>query len=309
MTWLSSDLIAAVKRRGQFPDANGALTDPDILALADETMLEDIEPALFVPGSEYGVQTYEVELAKGTAAYRLPARAAVGKLRDLWYLDAAGNEKKLEEAPEERAPRTAGATSSDPSYYYLRGEHVVLLDTPSAAGGRKLRMRYYLRRPRLVEVSATGKVTNINPGTEVVTCDVVPATWTNASLLDFIRYGGLFDHLALDIDPDAVATGASGTITITTAGIPTDLAVGDYVSLSGESSVLCIPVEMHPALTSLTLARCLSAIGDPRADREMQIGLAKLERTAKKLAPRNEGTQAPIIPRNSPLRSGGFGWG
>lgn len=306
MVWTADDLVTSVKRRGQFPDANGALTDADILAIADEVMLEEIEPVLTKPGSEYLLQTKDVSLVAGTAEYRLPARAIVSKLRDLWYIDESGNERQLDQISHERAPVPAGQTGSDPIDFYLRGEHVVLRYTPSAAGGRKLRMRYYLRRPRLVLVAAAPRITAINTGTKVLTASI-PTTWTNANLVDLIHFGGLFDHLGLDLVVTAVD---GGFLNITlSAALPADLAVGDYVSLAGESSVLCIPVELHPALVSLTLARALRALGDPRAGAEEDAAAVKLAGLAPLFQPRVDGTAPKMVPRFSPLRNGGGVWG
>lgn len=271
-----------------------------MLALADEVMLEDIEPLLTKPGSEYLLQTSDVSLVASTAAYRLPKRAVVGKLRDIWYVDASGNESLLPQLSHEQAPQSGSATSTDPTGFYLRNEHVVLIPTPSAAGGRKIRMRYYLRRPRLVLVAAAPVITVVDSGAKKITVGAVPATMTTTALLDLVRYGGLFDHLGLDLAVSAV----TATDTTFTAALPADLAVGDYVSLAGESSLITLPIELHPLLVSLTLARCLRSLGDKRAEDEEERARQRIPALQALLAPRVDSTQPKIVPRYSPLRGG-----
>ncbi len=294
-----AELIAAVKIRGMFPDANGALTDSDIAILANQATIEDIQPYVLKAQSDYWVQESDITLVPGTSAYRVPKRAIVGKLRDAKIVGTDGTERELDQVSLP-SRSTSPSSTGEPVYFSLRGDQVVLVPGPGSAG--TLRLRYYLRRPSLVASTAVGVISSINTGTNTVTCTTVPSTWTNAMSYDLIRSGGLFDHLAMDRAASAVVTGASGTLVF--SSLPADLAVGDHVALAGQSTLVCLSEELATVLVGLALARCLSSLGDERAQAEMEMSVRRLNGVIQLLSPRTDAELIKIVPAHSPLRGG-----
>lgn len=295
----TTDLLADVKRACFLPSDEDTELDADLLSFATSACVLKLAPVLCFKGSEYYVRDKDTALVASEAGYRLPARAVLGKLRDLLIVDAAGVERDVTECNAEDAWRY-GATPGTPVAYYFRGEHVRLLPPPSTAGD-SLRMRYYLRRPKLVAVDAAPRITAIDTGARVITASI-PSTWTTASTVDLIRAGGLCDHLGIDLVVSAV-DGGFASITLA-AALPSDLAVGDYVSLSDEASLVCLPEELYEALVAFTASRQLQASADPRWQVAEGRGKEELAAVAKLFAPRNDGEGPRLINHHSPLRGG-----
>ncbi len=57
------------------------------------------------------------------------------------------------------------------------------------------------------------------------------------------------------------ADSAAGTLTLPGSAFSTAPAIGDYVCAPDTSPFIQLPVELHPALTELTVARVLRALG------------------------------------------------
>lgn len=303
MAWTTDDLIADFNRRGQFPDANGSLSSADILAIATEAQRVHIGPVLCVKGSEYYVRDADVAIST-SATYRMPARSVVGKLRDLLIVDANGTERSVDYCNPEDAWRY-GSLVGTPIAHTIRGELVVLLPTPSGAG-ETLRMRYYLRRPRFVTVAAAPRITAIDAGLKKVTVAAVPAGWSTSAPVDLIRANGLCEQLGIDL----AVSGVSATEVTLSGALPSELALGDYISLAGESSLVCMPEEIYPAFISIVVARAHEAMSNPIWKDALAAGLDELGSAAKLLYPRNEGAIPRAINWNSPLRQGATfrGW-
>lgn len=303
MAWTTDDLLASVKRRLLLPDANGQLSDTDLLALGTESLLEDATPLLTQPRSEYYVQQSDTSIVGDQQAYRLPARAVAAKLREIWYVEGT-EERRLHEVPVSRAVEYAGATGS-PELYYFEGERVRLLPTPAGSTG-SLRMRFYLRRPELVASSATRTITAITVATKTVTLSsAVPAGWDTSDRFDLIRNAGYCDHLGFDL----VATTVSGTTIIFSAALPGDLAVGDHVTLAGEASLVCVPEEVYPYVVAATCVRVLQALRDPALAAEHQLAQTRRAEVLALTTPRNDGDLPPVVRYQGAMRQARRYWG
>ena len=84
MAYTTTDLLAAIKRRAQLPDANGALTDADILALATPAMRTQIQPLIRSVREDYAVVSEVQTVVADQQQYPIPSRAEGGSVRDVW---------------------------------------------------------------------------------------------------------------------------------------------------------------------------------------------------------------------------------
>jgi hypothetical protein len=130
----------------------------------------------------------------------------------------------------------------------------MLYPTPDATGDT-LRMSYFVRPSSLVPTTECARITNISSNTLTLT---PPSGWSTSDTFDLVQGTSGFVLKGMDFSASQVNAGdivLSGTV-------PTDLEVGDYVCLSGESCFPHIPADAHQLLVQLTVVSCLEAMGD-----------------------------------------------
>jgi hypothetical protein len=238
----------------------------------------------------------DTAFSSSTTRYRIPDRAMLGKLREAYVVDSAGEVlEQLAQAPLE----SLGDGLGD---FYVEGEHLVFLEARSSD---YLRMFYYRRPSALVATSAVATVSSFDSGTKTITtAATIPGTFSTSVTMDIVRAKPGFSCLAVD----QVPTVASGTTITLTDALPTDLAAGDYVTLAGESPVPQIPVELHPLLSQATVLAALEARGDQAGVAAAGQKYSFLEKAAlQQLESRVEGAPAKLVYFN-PLFSGVRRW-
>ena len=303
MAWTADNLLTNVRLRARIPDGSSVASDAELLLLADELVADTFLPLIRGAAEEYMVAQQDTTITSGTAAYRIPERAQVQGLRDVILVQASsGDGVSMPRVPlEERAAYTSGPA---PGWragvgFCVQGDKVILLPSPTQSGFT-LRMRYYQRPSRLVPAASAAKVTVIS-ATPSFTVDAVPSTWTTSLKYDTIEGTPGFDWLGLD----ATATTASGTTMAFAATPSSEIAIGDYFALAGETPVPQIPAELHSTLVLALVARVHGMVGDAQAeDRALRQLAGRLEAAKTLLAPRVDGEEIRIINRTSPLRSG-----
>lgn len=300
--WTTTDLLASIKRKAFLPDAGGPFTDAELLAIADEKTLAVVIPRIEAVREEYYVATSDVAVAANTSEYRIPKRAASGVLRDVSWIDAAGNGGGPAFAPlgeRDIYAGAVGATAAMPRFT-IQGDYVVILPAPASASGT-LRLRYYRRPSKLVATTAAARVTGISGA--VYTCADVPTAMTTSTPLDLVCGQPTFAAIADDETPSGVATGASGTLTFASA--ITGAAIGDHFAQSGETPVPQIPESMRDGLADLVAAEVLLALGNA-AGMQMRaaLGEASIQKAAGAMTPRVHGKSPVTVNWNSPLRAG-----
>jgi hypothetical protein len=279
-------LLASLKRRGMLPSNSDTLSTADFLAIATEELQTYVFKLLMATREEFAVATYDLTLTSGTAAYKIPTRAVGGKLRNVASYDSSsGTLTPLLRLEPERITETANTGSV--SGYYLQGDDLVFVPTPGSAA--TIRITYFRRPSALVATSAVFTITE--KGTSSVLADTVPATFSTSETFDIVRCKPPFSILYQDL---TVNTVGAHSITLATT-VPTDVAVGDYVCLAGESPVAQVPVELHPLLSQRTVYKCLEALGDEKAA-VAEASADKMRADALTLlTPRVEGASRPIV--------------
>ncbi len=110
-----------------------------------------------------------------------------------------------------------------------------------------------------------------------------------------------FDTLGFDL----VVTSVTATTVVFSATLPTRLAVGDWVGLSGQSPVIQCPLELHPYLAQEAANYCLRGQVDNEA---YKAGLEEADRLRKDLetlfTPRIQKEGRKIVNRTRILRRG-----
>lgn len=321
MAWTADDLVAAVRRRAQLPDAaaDGAVSDADIVALANEELSLHLVPLVRASREDYWTTSEDVAIVSGTASYRVPWRAQASGLRDVCLVDSAGNERPLVRvSPTEIGRIQAYSGGIERIVFVMEGPSVRLVPTPTVSG-YTLRMRYHRAHSTLVPNSLAADFLGLS-STNVSTSTALPSGWSSLFTGDGTYVTGYLDiiHARPPFGPVAVSapiTNVTGTEFITwsdlvAAGVTASTVPGSvYFALEGETPIVDLPRECWPLLVSAVTARTLEVTGD-RDGAQMAIALYQRERenVAQLLEPRVEGAKVKVIDRNSPLRRGGRRW-
>lgn len=307
MAWTSDDLVSAVRRRAQLPDssADGALSDADILSLADEEISTLCLPVLHSAREDYHVKFSTTSVSSSTSRYRIPSRAVANGLRELTLLDGT-DEINLTQVPlENKDGYTSGglyvsSLTRSPSYV-IEGDEVVLVPSDHGLSG-SLKFYYYFRPGTLV-LTSSSQVMSITGVSGAVYSGSAPAGWSTSTSLDAVQAVPGFDLLLEATTPSSVS--ASTSVTFSSA--VTDLATGDYICEEGVTPIIQLPPEMHPLLYSAVLVRVFEALGDyEAAQASVRARETQTERVLKLLEPRNIGERMNVVNWYSPLRGGGY---
>jgi hypothetical protein len=124
--------------------------------------------------------------------------------------------------------------------------------------------------------------------------------------IDFISSTPSFDSL----EDDAAITVVSNQ-DVTFASLPADLAVGDWISLSGTTPIPQLPYEAHPVLAQLGACKALEAMGDANVKMAWSRYQQMADSFFKMIPPRTDSPAQKIVSPNSIYnrgRSRGYGW-
>lgn len=274
----SDTLISDIKILAGFSDDN-YWTDAEMLTILNREMKVTITPLVLKLQEEFFLQTKDYNITDG-GSYRLPKRSIGNKLRDVKIIDGDDYTDLLRLYEEDR--------SSGRSGYYINRNSLSLSDDITTG---TLRISYFLAPSSLVLEASVAEVLTIDSTTQV-TVSALPSTITTSTSVDFIQGVGPYDQLALE----QTISNISGT-TLTFASLPDDLAVGDYICLSGQSPVAVIPEELHPVLVQAALVTCLSSKKDSASKQEAEKLEAMKKTLLEMLDPRVESNDNKIRPQ------------
>ena len=295
MSFLSSDLMAAVKRYSAVPTSQVTFQSTDFYALADDSIRAKIVPLVIKAMAEFYVYPMNYAVNQNQNSYAIPPRAINMILRSVQIISTSDADTRvnLEQLSIEDLYATSGSTRTliKKSGFYIEGNNVILYPTPTQ-NLDTLRLNYFIRPSQLVDPSACAQITSINLGANTITCAAVPSIWTTSNTVDLVKANPGFDCTAID---QVITNINSGVITFSTA-LPTNVSVGDYICLAGTSCVVQVPVELQPLLTQYVVVRVLSAQGDANGLKAALAELEALEKNANLLlAPRVQGSVKRVV--------------
>ncbi len=287
MPYTADDLLTEVRRGGSLPAASSTGTaDSDILAHADSELRDTIVPLMLGCREELYQRVFDTTVVAGTAAYRINKRASLSRINTVQWLNADGTGFNLPRYEPKHVAELCLLTTAtgQPMGYYLEGSRVVLYPTPGGSG--TLRIRAFVRPSRLCLIAdsttASISINGLAIGAVVATIGLSASHGISGSgLRDVVIASPSFEHIAVD----AVATvTAVSTVTIPLTSFSSLPAIGDSLCVSDLSPYIQLPVELHPALVELTVARVLRALGKGseaadhanEAQRLVSIGISAL---------------------------------
>lgn len=297
--YTSDQLITLIKTKGLIPTSQQTFQPADFLNLLNDEVSIGIVPFVMKIRSEHWVYTLDTAIVAGTAAYPIPTRAIGGKVREISIVDNAGNVYDVPQIQQEELPfYNSGMSSGGYNYqFYFQANNIIIVPTPQTTVGL-MRVTYYRRPNALVSSLSAALVTAVNVSTNTVTVSSVPSTFSTSTPLDMINGNPGFEWRAIDLTPTTIV----GTA-LTFSTLPTNLAVGDYLALSGQSPVPQMPVELIPMLTQRTVVKVLEALGDKQGVDIAQAKLIEINAACEHiLSPRSDGNPKKLINHYSPLK-------
>ena len=294
MQYTNSDLLNSVRQRGSIPtssNSNNVNNTTNLLALATEELHIRLLPLLMSVRAEFYVARTPCDYAitQDQAEYAIPARAIGMILRDVQIIEGTSIRSLPEVNPDECSSTASGTVQG----YYLQHNNVVLYPTPASTTGT-LRLRYYVRPSRLAATTDCAQISSIDTGTNAITVNAVPSSWTTSSVVDLVSASVPYQCRSLD---KAISSLTSTTITFTS--LPSDLAVNDWVALAEYTPIPQVPFEFQPVLAQMTVVKALEALGDNDGVARASKDLTTLQANALQLVtPRNQGEpKRVVVPR------------
>lgn len=285
INYTSDELIKSIKRRGSIPTNQSTFLSVDFLALANDELLDTVVPVIMSARSDYFVHHVDYTMTN-EVEYEIPSVAIGMKLKDVCLvLDPGSNDEMISVLPH------VPIETNDSLGFYIKNNKVVI--TGSVSSGSTLRLYYYRRPNKIVEVKFAGQITSINTVTNELTLSQVPAAWVIGDSICCVSSSPSFD---LKIISQELQNVSSPLIEIEDV---TGLSVGDWICLEGESVIPQIPVEAHSVLAQAVTVKCLESLGDTQG---MSNAEAKYDKVLKTLigliTPRVDDSPKKIVGTN-----------
>lgn len=299
----SNKLINSIKRRAFIPSDQNTFQDTDFLDILNEEIQYFGIPHLLSVHEEYLVYHEDVDLVANQVAYTIPYRAIGNKLRDVAFVNNEGTLFELSRISLDDIVEFNDFQNNYTNAFYVKNNEIILLSAqPFGNSTGKLRMHFYLRPNTLVEEDRVGIITNIDRNTGIVTISDFPEEFSVLPLMDFIGAKTPNKIHSYDIQPLSVNS-VTKTVTFDIDDIPSQLSVGDYINLAGETIVPQLPTELHAVLCQRAAVACLESMGDAEGLAIAQGRLDKMEKSTLDLIDnRVEGAPQKIMNRHSPLQ-------
>lgn len=315
--YTNEDLLKSIKLGCMVPVSQIALTDEDILFLASEELELDVLSGILKAREEYNVYV-DTQAKNNSGIYPIPSRASGSRLRSVFLKDNNNklykcSEISVDEVPFMNTYYTSGIW--DPMFYIQNDKVVFLNDTAQTVTAAYVVLHYYLDPNTLVMPSQCLTITAINTTTGELFVDErqIPTTFSSGVQVDFIK--GTPSNIIQGMDIDITSVSSNNPVTsqkfiiIDPSDLPSDLVVGDYIALAGESPVPQLVANLRPLLSQATICRILESQGD---NNNIEIAQKKLQKMVKGMSAliqdRTEGNPKKIVNRSGIMRSSLIGY-
>lgn len=252
MAFDTSRLVQQITLKGALPD--GYFADQELLDIAYDVLISEIVPLVLSKREEYYVKEQDYPVVFNKTKYPIPVRAIGNQLREVRWL--SGNYIKHMERID---PRFADRNEDGQFYrFYVQNNDIVIYPAPKNAADT-LKLTYFFRPSKLVPVAECAQISQINGS--VITLSSLPASWSTSDLFDITKGSGGYENLGFDLSVSTVDSNSNELTFVST--LPSEIAVGDWVSLAEETCWPYLPREAQIALIHLSVAGCLESLGDP----------------------------------------------
>jgi len=307
MSYFVEDLLEKIKSRSFAPISQSTFQDQNLIDIANEELDLNLVANLVGEREDFFLTTEDAAIAANISHYAIPSRAIGNALKCLFYVDTTGNIQEVTFIDPSRRGEY-DLTGSQPRAFFIEGDEIVLVPTPSVAVGT-IRFLFPAKPNQLILTTSCAKITAVS--SNVTTASFTVNTDLSADLavgdyVDFLSVTSPFKLWAYRLPITQIT---SSIIEVATAGVLDDAGsnvlpqVDDYICPSGFANIPQIPTAYHPVLAQMSVVTMLESLGDLNKLARAENTLAKLELNAKKLIRnRVEATPKKVSTRSSLVR-------
>lgn len=262
----TADLITDLKLRGAIPTDQDRFTTAKFLSLANAEMSAKVLPMVLRSRQNY--YEYDIDTAiNASGLYHISTRAYLGTVSNVALVDTDARfdlpwlSEEAETDLDEPRDGNAGV---------ILKRNTFQLKPASGLGYTSLRQTILLRPGTFVATSAAAQITAISGTTLTFAATTIPSTWTTSNTFDLVQGSPQYDTLGIDLTASSV-----GATTIVLSATPNSrLAVGDWISLAGQTPVIQLPEAFSYFLSQRVANTCMRSMG-AKAGHQAGEALAK----------------------------------
>lgn len=297
----STKLLQYIKTAITVPTYQPRFSDEDLLGLANDEQQSLVVAELKNLREDYFTVRVEIAIVQNQSNIYIPERAVGRTARDIRYFTSSSEEYSLPRIQLEDTYYYTNFQSGNPTAFYIMGDDIILLPRASAPGTCVL---YYDFKPSdIVKMTRVARITAV--GVDTVTVAAVPSNITIGSLSDITRQTPAYKVTYYDRTITNIAGNVITLDGFSIASPITDVSVGDYISLAGETGLVQLPDEAQQVLIQAVAVRVLEALN---LDSQLQIAKAiydkKIRLMRDLMTPRVDGAVKKVINRQGLLRRG-----
>lgn len=252
-------LVESVLRKAFVTADQRTITEEEIAEIATEELNGFVVPQIRSAAADFFSYTQTYDVSDGEDGFEIPGRAA-GSTISFIIGNQQGNAVCKIPLAQDGDLDTLILSSSNllnfntsSQVYFIRNNRIHL--RPLANGTVDTITATFPARPNDLILEADARqILEINGNTITLT-SALPSI-DDTTPIDIIANNSPYVFRTYDVTPVSVV-GAD----VELDELPVGIAVGDWVSLAGESAIPQIPYELHPVLRYRTLARVLEATG------------------------------------------------
>lgn len=254
-------LLPTLRLLPLMPSVQALFSDSDLLSVMNMELQSKIIPMIDNQAEEYFIYYYDQTYNNSVSSYTLPSRTMANKLKSLCFVDSTGQEvllNRLRPVETNAQVDVRGSTLSPFKVgFFMKNNKIVIYvnSIQGVANFPTLRMKYCRQPNNLVLTSACSQVSMISGN--AVTVTNLPSTFSTSVTYDMISNAPMFESW----QDDAVCTNITSLV-MTFSSVPSSLAVGDWICLSGQSPIPQIPYVGFNLLLQLSCSKCLEIHGD-----------------------------------------------
>ncbi len=247
--YTTTELLASIRRKGHIPPSQTPFQDADLLALADDEILTAIMRQTKSVRENFYVAPFDSDL-NSQGLYDVNSRAVGAGMIDLWLV----NGTQVQQIGRTELNEQFGTDTSPTGYwgYYLQANQFCVRPVPTAGVVRQFVM---VRPNLLVATTAAAQVTAVDLGTNTLSFSSLPTTFVTGTVFDSVKDQPHFGWNFIDKVGTVSGTDVSFSALPTKPDGSSEVAVGDWLALAGQTPVPQVIVEMRPLLVQRVVVK------------------------------------------------------
>lgn len=298
----STELVSLTRRVGQLSTQDPVYDAAAILEELTNALQDRFAEPMTTLRQGYALQTSTVSTTSGTNFVRLPTRGVVQGSETIEISDDGGASfNQLIALTHAQAISFLPTQQDVPSHYTLEGDTLRLYPIPN--GTYSIKIRYYLRHPRLMTFASSGLVATVGASSITTTTDPSTLSISTSTGCDIQNADGSHELAVVSGTISSITGAGPYTINFDSSVSLAKVRVGDYIRPPDQCVLPMIVDELARPLCDYTAAMIWVSKGDKeKATNLSQKAEAGINRVVQMAQPRNKTGQFKFRPSGSFLR-------